>query len=159
MATHQNRWPRTLAWLEGAMKISEVPQDRGMIVDDQLKEICYAVDDDGAFVLAKSAGWDPKNVANDQAWELIKEQIQEALSKIKAGKLSPLAFHMVRNQMGLSLLAKYVGYNRVRVWRHLRPAGFRRLKPDQLQRYADVFNLDVADIDTVPETVEQIDFT
>jgi len=137
--------------MEGAMKISEVPQDRGMIVDDELKEICYAVDDDGSFVLAKSAGWDPKNVANDQAWELIKEQILETVDKIKTGKLSPLAYHMVRNQMGLGLLAKYVGYNRLRVWRHLKPAGFKRLKPDQLKRYADILNTDVADLSMVPE--------
>jgi hypothetical protein len=137
--------------MEGAMKISEVPQDRGMIVDDELKEICYAVDDDGSFVLAKSAGWDPKNVANDQAWELIKEQILETVDKIKTGKLSPLAYHMVRNQMGLGLLAKYVGYNRLRVWRHLKPAGFKRLKPVQLKRYADILNTDVADLSMVPE--------
>ena len=134
------------------MKISEVPQDRGMIVDDELKEICYAVDDNGSFVLAKSAGWDPKNVANDQAWELIKEQVLETVEKIKAGKLSPLAYHMVRNQMDLGLLAKYVGYNRLRVWRHLKPTGFKRLKPGQLRRYADVLNMDVADLSKVPET-------
>jgi hypothetical protein len=136
--------------MEGAMKMSEVPQDRGMIVDDNLKEICYAVDDDGSIVLAKSAGWDPKNVANDQAWELIKEQVLETVEKIKAGKRSPLAYHMVRHQMGLGLLAEYVGYNRLRVWCHLKPTGFKRLKPDQLKRYADVLNMDVADLSMVP---------
>lgn len=132
------------------MKISEVPQDRGMI-EGQLKEICYAVDEDGSFVLAKSAGWEPKNIANDQAWELIKEQVQDTIGKINAGKLSPLAYHMVRNQMGLGLLAKYVGYSRLRVWRHLRPAGFGRLKPAQLKRYADIFAMDVEALTRIPE--------
>lgn len=132
------------------MKISDVPQDRGMI-QGQLKEICYAVDENGSFVLAKSAGWEPKNIANDQAWELIKEQVRDTICKINAGKLSPLAYHMVRNQMGVGLLAKYAGYSRLRVWRHLRPAGFRRLKPGQLKRYADIFAMDVEELARIPE--------
>ncbi len=137
------------------MKISEVPQDRGMIDEDRLKEVCYAVDEDGSFVMAESAGWEPKNIANDQAWDIIKEQVAETIVKIKAGKLSPLAYHMVRNQMGLGLLAKYAGINRLRVWRHLKPAGFKRLKPDQLKRYAEIFNISVADLENVPETDAQ----
>jgi hypothetical protein len=137
--------------VEDAMKLSEVPQDRGMIDEYQLKEVCYAVDDDGSFVLAESAGWEPKNIANDQAWDLINEQVKVTLEKIKSGKLSPLAYHMVRNQMGLGLLAKYVGLNRLRVWRHLKPAGFKRLKPDQLKRYAEIFGIDVADLTKIPE--------
>lgn len=134
------------------MKLSEVPQDRGMIDEDQLKEVCYAVDEDGSFVLAESAGWEPKNIANDQAWDLIHEQVVETLEKIKSGKLSPLAYHMVRNQMELGLLAKYAGLNRLRVWRHLKPAGFKRLKRQQLKRYAKIFGIDVADLTKVPES-------
>jgi DNA-binding phage protein len=122
-----------------------------MIDEDRLKEVCYAVDEDGSFVLAESAGWDPKNIANDQAWDLINEQVKETLEKIKSGKLSPLAYHMVRNQMGLGLLAKYAGLNRLRVWRHLKPAGFKRLKRQQLKRYAKIFGIDVADLAKIPE--------
>jgi DNA-binding phage protein len=122
-----------------------------MIDEDRLKEVCYAVDEDGSFVLAESAGWDPKNIANDQAWDLIHEQVKETLEKIKSGKLSPLAYHMVRNQMGLGLLAKYAGLNRLRVWRHLKPAGFKRLKRQQLKRYAKIFGIDVADLAKIPE--------
>jgi DNA-binding phage protein len=122
-----------------------------MIDEDRLKEVCYAVDEDGSFVLAESAGWDPKNIANDQAWDLINEQVKETLEKIKSGKLSPLAYHMVRNQMGLGLLAKYAGLNRLRVWRHLKPAGFKRLKSEQLKRYAKIFGIDVADLAKIPE--------
>jgi hypothetical protein len=122
-----------------------------MIDEDRLKEVCYAVDEDGSFVLAESAGWEPKNIANDQAWDLIKEQVADTVKKIKSGKLSPLAYHMVRNQMGLGLLAKYVGMNRLRVWRHLKPAGFKRLKPAQLKGYAEIFNIDVADLKKIPD--------
>jgi hypothetical protein len=133
------------------MKLSEVPQDRGMIDQKRLKEVCYAVDEEGSFVLAQSAGWEPKNIANDLAWDLIHEQVQKTLEKIKAGKLSPLAYHMECNQMGPGLLAKYAGFSRLRVRRHLKPAGFKRLKPDQLNRYAEIFGIEVADLAKIPE--------
>ncbi|WP_054698357.1 hypothetical protein [Desulfosarcina cetonica] len=59
------------------MKIEEVPQDRGMITDDR-REVCYAIDDQGRYVLTGSAGWEPKNIANRQAWEQIDQSITAA---------------------------------------------------------------------------------
>lgn len=131
------------------MKVNEVPQDRGMITGS-VREICYAVDENGRYVLAPSAGWEPKNTANDQAWELIRTEVAATLKKIRAGRLSPLAFHMVNNQMSPGLLAKYAGCSRLRVWWHLRPGGFRRLAPRMLQRYAEIFDIDAAALKTVP---------
>lgn len=124
------------------MKIGEVPQQPGMITDGR-REICYAVDDNGKYVLAGSAGWEPKNIANDQAWEIIRRQIHETVEKIRAGKRSPLAFFMVSHQMTPALLARYVGFNRWRVQRHLRPSVFRKLKPEILERYAELFDVSV----------------
>jgi hypothetical protein len=131
------------------MKIDEVPQDRGMITGS-IQEICYAVDENGRYVLAPSAGWEPKNAANHQAWELIRTEVTATLRKIRAGRLSPLAFHMVNNQMSPGLLAKYAGCSRLRVWWHLRPRGFSRLTPRMLQRYAEIFDIDAAALKTVP---------
>ena len=131
------------------MKIKEVPQDRGMITDER-REICYAVDENGRYVLAESAGWNPKNIANDQAWGIISEQVSQTLKKIEAGELSPLAFHMVKNQMNVSLLSKYAGFNRWRVKRHLKPAVFKRLESSILKQYADVFEIDVEDLLKIP---------
>ena len=131
------------------MKIDEVPQNKGMITDD-LREICYAVDEKGRYMLAQSAGWEPKNIANDQAWMLIEEEVLQAIEKIKAGKLSPLAFHMAKNQMNVSLLSKYVGFNRLRVKLHLKPSIFRKLKPSVLKRYGRVFEIEVEELLKVP---------
>lgn len=131
------------------MKIDEVPQNKGMITDD-IREICYAVDENGRYILAQSAGWEPKNIANDQAWTVIEEEISQTLKKIEAGKLSPLAFHMVKNQMNMSLLSKYVGFNRLRVKRHLKPSVFRRLKPSILRRYGRVFEIEVEELLKIP---------
>jgi hypothetical protein len=131
------------------MKVNEVPQDRGMITGS-VSEICYAVDENGRYILASSAGWEPKNTANAQAWELIRTEVTATLKKIRSGRLSPLAFHMVNNQMNPGLLARYAGCSRLRVWWHLRPGGFRRLTPRMRQRYADIFEIDTAALDAVP---------
>lgn len=133
-----------------------MPQDKGMIDNEKLREICYAVDADGRYVLAQSAGWEPKNIANDQAWDLIRENVSNTLAQIKAGRLSPLAYHMVKNQMNIGLLANYARFSRFRVWYHLKPAGFRKLTPDMLKRYAEVFNLDVDTLQQVPEESERV---
>jgi hypothetical protein len=131
------------------MKVSEVPQDRGMITGS-VQEICYAVNEEGRYVLTPSAGWEPKNTANDQAWDLIRSEVAVTLKKIRAGRLSPLAFHMVNNQMSPGLLAKYAGCSRWRVWLHLRPRGFSRLTPRMLQCYAEIFEIEPAALKTVP---------
>ncbi len=135
------------------MKVRDVPQQPGMITDGR-REICYAVDDDGNYVLTGSAGWEPKNIANDQAWEIIRNQVHETVRKVRAGKLSPLAFYMVSNQMTPALLARYVGLNRWRVQRHLKPVVFKKLKPEILHRYADVFDVSVERLGNIPEDIE-----
>ena len=136
------------------MKIEEVPQDRGAI-SGNFHEVCYAVDDDGHYVLTASAGWEAKNIANNQTWEVIEQEITKALKGIHDGKLSPLAFHMAKNQMNTGLLAQYAGFSRWRVKRHLKPAVFKRLNPAVLERYSDVFEITVKQLQQFPEKIEQ----
>lgn len=135
------------------MKLKDVPQDPGMIDGDR-REVCYAVDQDGRYVLAQSTGWKPKNVANDQAWDLVREKLNATAARIRAGKQSPLAYHMVRNQMSIGLLARYVRYSRVRVWWHLRPKVFDRSAPEVLKPYADLFDLTLAELKKVPDGMD-----
>ena len=139
------------------MKITEVPQDYGM--GGHQKEVCYAVDENGKYVLAPSLGWDPKNISNSQAWELIDEQLADVSEKIHAGILSPLAYHMTKHQMNPALLAKYAGLFRWTVHRHLKSHVFADLSQDQLKRYADVFNISVTELKTIPNQTDQTDQT
>lgn len=134
------------------MKINEVPQDHG-IIEGHGQEICYAVNEQGQYTLAPSLGWDVKNVVNDQAWDLIFKEIQKAHTKVINNKLSPLAFHLTRNQMDVKLLAQYVSMARWRVRCHLNPRLFNRLSESKLQAYADVFNISIEELKTVPENI------
>jgi hypothetical protein len=119
----------------------EVPQDIG--IAEGMKEIVYAIDENGNYALVPSAGWGPKNIANDQAWGLISEQIEKVKTQIRAGILSPLAYHMVKNQMDEGLLAQYVGLFRWRVKRHLKPRVFAKLRKPVLAKYAALFGVTV----------------
>ncbi|MBU0729370.1 MAG: hypothetical protein KKE17_11730 [Proteobacteria bacterium] len=126
------------------MRKEEVPQDTG--IAEGLKEVCYAVDENGRYVLVPSAGWEPKNVTNAQAWEIIADQLRDVISRVRGGELSPLAYHMTKNLMDMGLLANYVGMFKWRVKRHMRPSIFRKLKPPMLARYAAVFEITVEEL-------------
>ena len=134
------------------MKKKEVPQDEALF--DGMSEVCYAVDESGRYVLAESAGWEPANIANLQAWEVIRDEIAAVLVKVRAGELSPLAYQMARHQMDPKLLSGYAGLYGWQVRRHMKPAAFAKLKPAQLARYAAIFKISAEELCRIPEIGE-----
>jgi hypothetical protein len=52
--------------------------------------------------------------------------------------------------MTVGLAASYVRLPRWRVKRHLKPSVFNRLKPEIMQRYADLFGLTLAEFKQIP---------
>ena len=127
------------------MKKKNVPQDPG-IIEDYGHELCYAVDNQGKYDLVPSIGWEPKNIANKQAWQVIDQEIELALCEINKGRKSPIAYYMAKHQMDIGLLANYMGLYRWQVKRHLKPAVFNRLKEKILKAYADLFDLSVSEL-------------
>jgi len=130
------------------MDRKDVPQDKG--INGEWHGISYAVDDDGHYVLARSAGWEPANVANRQAWELVEQEVADILDRVRKDELSPLAYHMARNLMDVKTLARYAGLSRFRVKRHLKAGTFRRLSPALVEKYARVFNMEAERLKEVP---------
>lgn len=131
------------------MKKEDVPQQGGL--NAGCREVNYAVDDDGRYTLEPSVGWEAKNIALRQAWEAIVDQLREVIVEIKAGDRSPLAYHMVKNQMDPALLAQYSGVARWRVKRHLKPAPFARLDTAALTPYAELFGISAEELRLVPD--------
>jgi hypothetical protein len=131
------------------MKKEDVPQDDH--IQRGIKEITYAVDKDGRYVKVSSLGWEPKNVANEQAWEVIRKDIKSEIQLIKMGKRSPLAYHMVKNLMNPKLLADYADLSIWSVNRHLKADVFKNLEPEILKRYADVFGITAQQLHEIPE--------
>jgi hypothetical protein len=131
------------------MRRMDVPQDRGLF--GEWKEVSYAVDDDGKYVLVQSAGWEPANIANHMAWESIDAEVGAVLAKVRKGELSPLAYHMARYQMDPGLLAGYAGLFRWQVRRHMKPAAFRRISTALADRYAAIFRITPEELMKMPE--------
>lgn len=125
-----------------------MPQDKCLFGDQ--REICYAVDEEGRYVLVESAGWEPANVANIEAWKSIDSDVEAVASGVRAGKLSPLAWHMARNQMDAGMLSAYAGISRWRVRRHMRPGPFRRMSLALAARYAAVLRVSPEELGAVP---------
>ncbi len=144
-----NRNIRSFGGSEDSMYQEDVPQDDDM--NAGVPEIVYAVDKDGRYVTVQSVGWRPKNIANSQAWEIIEEDVIAEIQLIKAGKRSPLAYHMAKNLMDAGLMSSYAGLPRWRVKRHLKSKIFKRLAPEILQRYADIFGVSVEQLHQVPD--------
>lgn len=130
------------------MRKEEVPQNPGIL--GPWHELTYAQGGDGRYGTVPSAGWEPKNIANGMAWDLIRQETEAVLTLVRAGKQSPLAYHMVRNQMTPALLAEYAGFSSRKVRGHLTPAGFERILPGDLAVYARVLEMPPEQIGSLP---------
>ena len=127
------------------MKVSEVPKDDANVLEGKTSFIQYAVDEEGKYVQEKSPGFEPQNIALEQAWDEVKENIADALTAVIEKKKSPIYFFMHREIMDIKLLSEYVELARWRVKRHLKPSVFAKLTKSQVQKYAEVFGIEEVD--------------
>jgi hypothetical protein len=123
------------------VKVNEVPQDDANLFEGKTRDVQYAVGEDGKYTTVKSVGWDPKNTAMLQVWEVEKEKIDQAKKLVISGKKSPLYFHMIRCLMHVKLVASYTGLPRWKVKRHFKPDVFHKLPDHILDKYVYAFGL------------------
>ena len=128
------------------MKKNEVPQDKSNLESANFKELCYAVDENGEYTTELSTGWSPKTIALNNAIEALNERISASKQRVKDLKVSPLEYYMELHKMDLPILASYVGIWKWRVKRHFRPAVFKNLNNKILQKYADVFDITIEEL-------------
>ena len=139
------------------MKKDEVPQDDEGLLEGKLREVCYAVDENGKYVTVLSSGWKPKNAALKQAWEEVDEKVEEVKKKVLEGKLSPIAYFMEKNIMNLKLLSQYTRIPKWRIRRHLIPKIFKKLGDDEIGKYAKAFETTVSSLKYFSESSTQND--
>ena len=126
------------------MKIEVVPQDDNPTFKKYSKKVMYAVDSKGRYRPVKSSGWDVEEVVLREVVDDFDYRAQRALQQAARGDVSPIEYHMYKKLLDLPSLARGVGMARWRVRRHMKARVFRRLSPKILQRYADLFQIDVA---------------
>jgi hypothetical protein len=130
------------------MKKEDVPQDLGAL-GKVTKEICYATDASGKYTTQLSNGWDVKATALDTAWNDVEERVEAARQKVLNNEASPIMFFMEKTLMNVEILAGYTGFWQWQVKRHLKPDIFNSLTNRKLQKYAEVFNVSIADLKTM----------
>jgi hypothetical protein len=130
------------------MKKEEVPQDLSSL-GKITKEVCYATDAAGKYTTELSQGWDVKISALDAAWQDIGERVEAAKAKVLSGEASPLLYFMELKLMDIKVLAGYTGFWQWQIKRHLQPTIFKKLSERALRRYAEVFEISVADLNSL----------
>ncbi|MBP7765649.1 MAG: hypothetical protein K4445_05885 [Deltaproteobacteria bacterium] len=131
------------------MKVNEVPQD-ALTYYEGIKRACFALNDEGKYVVVASTGSNEEATANGLAVDELAATLEETRRAVLAGEKSPLCYHMERRQMNPDILGKTAGIAVFRVKRHFRPDIFPRLKPSVLNRYAQALAVTVEELRTVP---------
>ena len=116
-----------------------------------IRDLDYAVDEDGKYQAVRSDGWSPQNDALEVTMDGIDEECQEILQRVRAGETSPLEYHAARNVMPLELLARYTGFSKRKVRKHLDPKNFNKLDYETLAAYADALRITVDELKSIPE--------
>jgi len=132
------------------MKIKDVPQDSKFLKNTVIRDIAYALDDEGNYTSAISEGWEAKNDALDITWEEINKKCEEIREKVLDGEFSPLAYHLEKNIMDIALFARYTGQSKRTAKKYLKPENFKKLDNNILQHYAEVLRINIEDLKTVP---------
>lgn len=121
------------------------------VLDRWNRVVSYAPDAEGHVVVQERDGYEPAAWVYERACGVIRQEMADARALVAAGKRSPLWYHMVCMHLDLKTVAAYVRMWRIRVWWHLRPRPFARLRQAVLERYARALNLPVDRLRTLPE--------
>jgi hypothetical protein len=130
------------------MKVSEVPQD--ITYYNGEKRACYALDEQGRYVVVPSSGWEAEAIVNGLAMEDWEARLVEIRKEVLAGRQSPLGYYMELRQMTPKILGKTAGISIFRVKRHFRPEIFAKLKPQVLERYAQALAISTEELKRGP---------
>jgi hypothetical protein len=128
------------------MKKNEVPQDITKLDKGPMNWVNYVTDENGNYTKEISNGWEPENIALEQVWEDVNNNVEATRQKVVNGELSPIAYYIEKNLMDIPLLASYVDKWQWQVKRHMKPEIFKTLSKEMLEKYAFVFKISVEDL-------------
>lgn len=105
--------------------------------------IMYVEKEDGTYGPIQTGSYLTKNYLDD-FWQK-KRSLEKKLSEqLAANKISPIYYYMVLTELSEAELAARAGLATFRVKRHLKAKHFHKVKLSVLQRYAEVFDIPVA---------------
>ena len=133
------------------MNIKDVPQDLKYYKESIVRDINYAIDDNGIYNAVVSDGWEAKSDALDAVWNNINNECNDILERIKIGKASLLEYYAKKNLMTIDLLSSYTGFPKRTIRKHFEPKNFVKLDHKTLQTYADTLRVTVEELTSMPD--------
>ena len=133
------------------MKKEDVPQELRYYKDHIVRDFVYAVDENGRYNQVVSDGWSVKDDAVNAIWEDLREQCKEIRQQVLDGKVSPLAYHIKKSLLDISMLSSYSEIPKCKIRKHFKPDNFMKLDENTLQKYADAMNITVEELKHVDE--------
>jgi len=133
------------------MKKEDVPQDLHYVKDYVVRDLLYAVDENGCYTSVVSDGWSVKNDALGVVWDDIREQCEIIRRQVLAKEVSPLAYHIKKSLQDIGMLAAYADIPKRTIRKHLRYDEFMKLDENILQQYADAMRITVEELKRVDE--------
>jgi hypothetical protein len=128
------------------MKKDSIPQDESSLASKDMKEVCYAVDENGEYSTALSTGWKPKTIALEVTMNDLNERIENAKQSVLDGEKSPIVYFMELSRMDWGILASYMGKRKWTIKRHAKPKVFKKLSNAVIKKYAEVFEIEVNEL-------------
>lgn len=129
---------------------SDDPDTRGNRILEGERKAVYVRDEDGRYRQQASEGWKVEEIVTSAAVEEFCRLAEAAKADCRAGRASPLAWHMYRCRLDPGSLAQAAGIATWRVRRHLRPRPFARLSPRLLKLYAEILDMKPDDLRQEP---------
>ena len=134
------------------MKIKEVPQDDIKTFKGFGTKAIYAVDENGRYARTSTSGWEAEEVVLRDVVDDFAKLAEDAKTRVFKGETSPIEYYMNKFFMDLPALAAGMGLAKWRIKRHFSPQVFNKLNDKMLQRYADFFNIELAELKHIEET-------
>jgi hypothetical protein len=124
-------------------------KEKDIYIDYKTHEIIlYAEKEDESYAPVVCGSYAAKHHLDE--FFRLKETLDISLrQKLREGKISPIYYFMLMQDMGPGDLAKRVGISKRKLGKHFRPDVFTKLDDVMLQKYAVVFGVSV---DKIKET-------
>ncbi|MDR0581731.1 MAG: hypothetical protein LBG31_02090 [Prevotellaceae bacterium] len=131
------------------MKIEEALQEGQSLENTPLRNVYYALDEQGNYRQVLSAGCMAKHDALSLTWECISKEAETIRQEVLAGKKSPLAYHIKMRLLDIPMLAAYTGLPKKTIKKHLEAKAFSQIDASILKKYADAMHITEEELKSV----------
>ena len=133
------------------MKVDEVPQDLKFFKGTVIRDLSYAVDENGNYKAVQSDGWAVKNDALQVTLDGIADECEEIRQQVLRHEVSPLAYHLRKGLMDEGMLADNSGVSKRTVKKLMDFDHFAEADDDTLGKIAEALRISVEQLKTVPD--------